>query len=367
MRNKPRRTHFSKGVIFSIFLHLVLIGFIVFWGVGKHGEKPSGPIEVSLSTGDFGGGGIGSGASNKFEKKVQKKVVEKKPKVEKKEVIKKEPPKKEIKEEIKEPEKKVVKEEVKEVVPEKKIIEKKEEPKKEEIKPKEIAIPEEKAPEKKEVVKKKEPEKKKEEVVKKEEPKKKEEPVKKAEKKEEKIEKEEPEKEVVKKTESSQSESASREEILKEMKRKAVLKRLKGPGKKPGNSTQVAKNNTDTQGSGSSGGLEGKGGSGGGGNSRINPVVLSTYYEVLSRRVDRVLAFPPNVELDGSYKSEIRFWMNENGRVYGVAIHKTSGNNIIDNNCVKAVNSAAPFPSPPIELRSRIKKDPFVIPCSNKY
>ena len=146
---------------------------------------------------------------------------------------------------------------------------------------------------------------------------------KKAEKKEEKVEKEEPKKEVAEKTESSQSESASREEILKEMKRNAVLKKLKeGTG---GNSTQVAKSNTNTQGKNLGGGLEGKGGSGGGGNSRINPVVLSTYYEVLSRRVDRVLAFPPNVELDGNYESQIRFWMNENGRVYGVAIHKTSG------------------------------------------
>ena len=179
-------------------------------------------------------------------------------------------------------------------------------------------------------------------------------------KKKKKSKKEEPpekKEEVAEKTESSQPESASREEILKEMKRNAVLKKLKkGPGENPGNSTQVAKNNTNIEGKGLGSGLEGKGGSGGGGNSRINPVVLNTYYEVLSKRVDRVLAFPPNVELDGNYESLIRFWMNENGRVYGVAIHKTSGNNIIDNNCVKAVNSAAPFPSPPIEIQSRIKK-----------
>lgn len=363
MRNKPQRSFFSKGVVFSIFLHLVLIAFILFWGIGNQNETPSGPIEVSLSTGDFGGGGSGGVNNKKISKKVEKKAEEKKvekgeeiekkieqKKVEeKKEVVKKEEPE-EVKKEIKEPEKKVVEEKAKEII-EKKIVEKekiKEEPKKVEIKKKEVAIPEKKTEEKKEVPKKEEPQ---QEVVKKEES----EPV-----------KEEPEKQaeevVVEKAETKKAADSSREDVLKEMKRNAVLKNLK---KGSGNTTEVAKNNTDTTGEGSGLGSN-PGNSGGGGNSAINPIVLSNYYDVLSKRVDRVLVFPPNVELDGNYETLVRFWMNENGRVYGVAIHKTSGNNIIDNNCVKAVNSAAPFPSPPIALQSRIKVEPFVIPCSNK-
>lgn len=359
MPKQEKKSILSKGAILSIILHAVVIGFLLFWGVTNTTDS-HGPLEVSLSTGDFGPGGPeseikkpGAGIANqKTSRKEEPEELkeEKSEEVEEKEKVvekKKEPV------EEKTPEKVVEKEEE---IPEK-VAKKKKEPekevvKKEEVEEKEkIVIPDKKAvEEKKEVVKKEDPEK--------------EEPAEKV------IEKKEPEKEVAKKSQddaeeevSDKAESdSSRENVLKEIKRKSVLRDLKNRSVKT--SEQVASRNdggSEESDSAASGGGGGTGGTG----SRINPIVLSTYYEVLSKRVEKVLAFPPSVELDGSYTTFVRFWMNNNGRVSNVAVDKTSGNNIIDNYCVKAVNSAAPFPSPPLELQSKIKSEPFVIPCSN--
>ncbi|MGH7885337.1 MAG: cell envelope integrity protein TolA [Thermodesulfobacteriota bacterium] len=360
MSKQEKKSILTKGTVLSIVLHLLVIGFIVFWGVGKHKEQSDGAIEVSLSTGDFGEGGSGNfkdkqqiAKQNKKEQPVKKQ--------EEKEVLKSKEPEKKVepeKEVVKkeEPEEKIV-EKKEEKIPEK-IVKQKEEPEKKEIK--EIPLPEKKIEPEKEVAKKEEkieeskPENKVEEKT-----------AEKVEVDKEVIQAEEKADEKAAETAETKNSGSSKEDILKEIKRNAVLKDLKKDSG-GGNTKEVAANSSQGFGSGE----ENSQGNGGGSSSRIgsaiNPIVLSTYYEVLSKRVERVLAFPPSVELDGSYTTLVRFWMNDNGRVYNVAVDKTSGSNVIDSYCVKAVNSAAPFPSPPAELQSRIKVEPFVIPCKNE-
>ncbi|NIP29902.1 MAG: TonB family protein [Candidatus Dadabacteria bacterium] len=308
----------STGIIVSIIFHIALIAALIYLSANKKKDiiPVEKSIEVSLATGS---GRSESSSLNNFSK------------AETKEKTKKE----EIKEEIEE----------EKVVPEKEI------PKKEDIEETKI-VEEEIKKEVKEVVKKKEELKKAVPIKKKKVEKKK------VEKKKKKVakKKEKPKKVVKKKKEVVKKDDNAREGVLKELKKKAILKGLKSEDK----GTKVA----NAEGDGT-GGLET---TGSGGGTSVNPVVLRIYYETISDRIESNLESLPNIEpeLVGVLESEVSFYMYESGGAYNVAIYSSSGNEIFDKSCVAAVRSASPFPDPPKELISKIKKEPFVVPCDNK-
>lgn len=95
-------------------------------------------------------------------------------------------------------------------------------------------------------------------------------------------------------------------------------------------------------------------------------LVLDVYYRTISKRIQRSLVLPLNIDSSILLAAQVNFYMMETGDVYDVGIERSSGNVKFDSYCIKAVNDASPLPPPPSELRERIKSDFFVISCQSK-
>ena len=95
-------------------------------------------------------------------------------------------------------------------------------------------------------------------------------------------------------------------------------------------------------------------------------LVLDVYYRTISKRIQRNLILPLNIDSGILLAAQVNFYMTETGEVYDVGIERSSGNVKFDSYCIKAVNDASPLPPPPSELRERIKSDFFVISCESK-
>ncbi|MXW43519.1 MAG: TonB C-terminal domain-containing protein, partial [Candidatus Dadabacteria bacterium] len=95
-------------------------------------------------------------------------------------------------------------------------------------------------------------------------------------------------------------------------------------------------------------------------------LVLDVYYRTISKRIQRSLVLPLNIDSGILLAAQVNFYMKETGEVYNVGIERSSGNLKFDSYCIKAVNDASPLPPPPSELRERIKSDFFVISCESK-
>lgn len=98
----------------------------------------------------------------------------------------------------------------------------------------------------------------------------------------------------------------------------------------------------------------------------IISLVLDVYYRTISKRIQRNLVLPLNIDSGILLAAQVNFYMTETGEVYDVGIERSSGNVKFDSYCIKAVNDASPLPAPPSELRDRIKSDFFVISCESK-
>lgn len=95
-------------------------------------------------------------------------------------------------------------------------------------------------------------------------------------------------------------------------------------------------------------------------------LVLDVYYRTISKRIQRNLILPLNIDSGILLAAQVNFHMKESGEVYDVGIERSSGNTQFDSYCIKAVNSASPLPPPPNELRDRIKSEFFIISCESK-
>lgn len=95
-------------------------------------------------------------------------------------------------------------------------------------------------------------------------------------------------------------------------------------------------------------------------------LVLDVYYRTISKRIQRSLILPLNIDSGILLAAQVNFYMRETGEVYDVGIERSSGNLKFDSYCIKAVNDASPLPPPPSELRGRIKSEFFVISCESK-
>lgn len=95
-------------------------------------------------------------------------------------------------------------------------------------------------------------------------------------------------------------------------------------------------------------------------------LVLDVYYRTISKRIQRNLVLPLNIDSGILLAAQVNFYMTETGEVYDVGIERSSGNVKFDSYCIKAVNDASPLPAPPNELRDRIKSEFFVISCESK-
>ena len=95
-------------------------------------------------------------------------------------------------------------------------------------------------------------------------------------------------------------------------------------------------------------------------------LVLDVYYRTISKRIQKNLILPLNIDSGILLNAQVNFHMRESGEVYDVGIERSSGNTQFDSYCIKAVNSASPLPPPPNELRDRIKSEFFIISCESK-
>ena len=95
-------------------------------------------------------------------------------------------------------------------------------------------------------------------------------------------------------------------------------------------------------------------------------LVLDVYYRTISKRIQRNLILPLNIDSGILLAAQVNFHMRETGEVYDVGIERSSGNTQFDSYCIKAVNSTSPLPPPPSELRDRIKSEFFIISCESK-
>lgn len=95
-------------------------------------------------------------------------------------------------------------------------------------------------------------------------------------------------------------------------------------------------------------------------------LVLDFYYRTISKRIQKNLFLLPDIDSGAFLTAQVNFYMRENGEVYNVGIERSSGNEKFDSYCIKAVNASSPLPTPPTELRDRIKSEFFIIPCETK-
>ncbi|MEM7007817.1 MAG: cell envelope integrity protein TolA [Thermodesulfobacteriota bacterium] len=92
-----------------------------------------------------------------------------------------------------------------------------------------------------------------------------------------------------------------------------------------------------------------------GGGSAISPLIIQTYANQVTRKIQRNWRMPPGLPNDGSLTTSLVFKVNETGKVNDVTITKSSGNSAFDNYCKQAVFRSAPLPVPPSELAKEAK------------
>jgi len=319
--DKDRRSKSSSfwGMVFSITLHIVLIGLIIFWGIGNTGQiSSSNPINVSLS--------------NLYLPEVKKTV--NKP-VSNKEHIKKEK-KPETKPIVKEDQKK---EEEKETKPVKKVVEKKEIPKKEE---KKIAL------ETKKEVKPKPTAKPTEKPTPKPKP---------------KPTKAPPPKPKLTKKPQKKDNFKEIQDVLKDIKRKQVLKELKKVSTSKDREVAEANISKDRTSEDSSRVQTGSDGSSG---SLVSPVIVNIFRGMIHDKISQNWGIPPNIPTDGSLEALILFKVDENGGVRDVKVKESSGNRAFDDFCVRAIYKSSPLPPPPPELKEVAGTKGVIVPFKNE-
>ena len=135
---------------------------------------------------------------------------------------------------------------------------------------------------------------------------------------------------------------SGKKEVIRDIKKESVLRNIK---KTAGTSTEPASKEP------------GPG---------IISLVLDVYYRTISKRIQKNLFLLPNIDSSAFLAAQVNFYMRENGEVYDVGIERSSGNEKFDSYCIKAVNAASPLPTPPTELRERIKSEFFIISCETK-
>lgn len=135
---------------------------------------------------------------------------------------------------------------------------------------------------------------------------------------------------------------SGKKEVIRDIKKESVLRKIK---KTAGTSAQPASK---------------KAGPG------LISLVLDVYYRTISKRIQRNLILPLNIDSGVLLAAQVNFHMRETGEVYDVGIERSSGNVKFDSYCIKAVNAASPLPAPPSELSDRIKSEFFIIPCESK-
>jgi len=106
------------------------------------------------------------------------------------------------------------------------------------------------------------------------------------------------------------------------------------------------------------------------GSTEANPgiisLVLDVYYKTISKRIQKNLILPPNIDSSIFLTAQVSFYMRENGEIYNVGIEKSSGNKRFDSYCIKSVTDTSPLPPPPNELVERIRSEFFIISCESK-
>jgi protein TonB len=77
---------------------------------------------------------------------------------------------------------------------------------------------------------------------------------------------------------------------------------------------------------------------------------LGENFAYISKRIGRALRYPRKAQRAGiSGQTKVRFIICANGQVRAIEVVKSSGYAILDNDAIKTVKRAAPFPPPPIE------------------
>jgi protein TonB len=79
---------------------------------------------------------------------------------------------------------------------------------------------------------------------------------------------------------------------------------------------------------------------------------LTAQYGVIRDKVYRALSYPAYAQEEGWQGTmKMSFLINRDGSVDSIRVLKSSGYNLLDNNAVKAVRQAAPFPYAPARLQ----------------
>lgn len=315
---QPDRDSRSKsssfwGMVFSITLHIVLIGLIIFWGIGNSRQiSSSNPINVSLSDINL----------PDINKTVNKPDSDKEP-------VKKEK-KPETKPIVKEYQKK---EEEKKTEPIKKVEEKKkalETKKEEKPKPTKTPLPKPKPTKKPTPKPKPKPTKA---------PPPKPKPTKKPEKKDS---------------------SKEIQDVLKDIKRKQVLKELKKGSTKQDREVAEANISKHRTSEDSSRVQTGSGKSSG------SSVIVNIFKGMIHDKISQNWRIPPNIPTDGSLEALILFKVDENGVVRDVKVKESSGNRAFDDFCVRAIYKSSPLPPPPPELKEVAGTEGVIVPFKNE-
>jgi protein TonB len=79
---------------------------------------------------------------------------------------------------------------------------------------------------------------------------------------------------------------------------------------------------------------------------------LTAQYGVIRDKVYRALSYPAYAQ-EAGWQGTVRmcFFVNRDGSVEKIQILKSSGYQLLDNNAVKAIRQAAPFPYAPVKLQ----------------
>jgi protein TonB len=79
---------------------------------------------------------------------------------------------------------------------------------------------------------------------------------------------------------------------------------------------------------------------------------VTTQYGVIRDKIYRALSYPAYAQEEGWQGTmKMSFLVNRDGSVDSIHVLKSSGYNLLDNNAVKAVRLAAPFPYAPAKLQ----------------
>ncbi len=83
------------------------------------------------------------------------------------------------------------------------------------------------------------------------------------------------------------------------------------------------------------------------GGAESNPALVGLFVEQVRNEIASNWNIPPNIPTDGSLESRLFFRIDENGRLFGIRIEKSSGNSLFDRFCITALKKASPLNTPP--------------------